>query len=315
MSTLQVIELTVLGAGQASTSAITDLARNDAPTDAGAAFDQQQAAADASDSDLSPLVGAPPPSNDPNRDAGVRLEKDMVKIWEQVDAANNGDALNVAIQQFQKWDQDTHGLTPDQYQSLTGTFWDDFVSKFKKLLDKAAQDCKKSSLNPPPQGVGPLQNMLGHAMNPPSHESQWSVLQNKMTSAFGDSVLSQAWSDLKQGICGTFLVYKPAGAIGTVCSLARPFQIKESAPFLEITMDYYPISMTMGTINVHEEFTAAHGTFDGVGTYDLEIYTPKEANIQVQWAGHYVQPGENIPDAVQKPLHYDLHSVDGADCP
>jgi hypothetical protein len=136
-----------------------------------------------------------------------------------------------------------------------------------------------------------------------------------MTSEYGDNALSQAWSALKQGMCGNFKVYKPAGASGTICSLSRNFQIKDNEAFLETTIDFWPISMTIGAVHVHQVFSPANGTFDGVGTYDLEFYTSKEANIQVQWSGQYVQPGEKIPNAVQKPLHYDLQNVKAATCP
>ncbi len=312
--TLPVIELTVLGVGQGSTSAITDLAKNDAPTDPGAAADQQQAAANASQDDLMPLVNNNPPPNTGNP-AAVREEKEVVQIWEQIQQATTGDQLDAAMQQFQKWQDASRGLADDAKKSLVETTLEDTASQFKKMLDKAAQDCKKSSVNSPPYGIGPLQGMLQNTMSPPSSGSVWDQLQNKMTSEYGDNVLNEAWSNLKQGVCGNFIVYKPAGSSGTICSLSRHFTIEESAPLVNITIDFYPISMTMGAVYVHEEFKAARGVFDGTGNYDLEFYTPKEANIQVSWAGHYVQPGMNIPNAVQKPLHYDLKNVIATDCP
>jgi hypothetical protein len=315
--TLPVIELRGNGIGQGSTGAITDLARNDPPTDASAAVEQQQAAADASDNNLvAPLVGAPPPSNDPNRDAAVRLEKDMVKIWEEIDKANDGDALEAAMQQFREWDRDTHGLTPDQYASLTSTFWDDLTSKFMKLLDKAAEDCKNSSGTPPPVGVVPLQGMLDKTLNPPSSDSQWSVFKSKMTSSFGEDVLGKAWFNLKQGVCGSFNVIKPIGAEGTICSLARPFTTTEKAPGGIVTnVEYFPLSMTKGLVHVHMTIAAMGASFTGVGPYEVVFYSPTEANIQIEWTGVYSQPGITIPAAKQPPIHYDIGHIIAPDCP
>jgi hypothetical protein len=313
--TLPVIVLGANGVGQGSTGAITDLAKNDPPTDASAAADQQQAAAEAYQDDLAPLVGAPPPSNDLNRDAAVRSEKDMVKIWEQIDEANDGEALDTAMQQFQKWDQDTHGLTPDQYQSLTSTFWDDMTSKFMKLLEKAAEDCKNSSGTPPPSGIVPFQTMVDHALNPPTNDSQWSVFKSKMTSAFGESVLGQAWFNLKQGVCGSYKVVKPFGAEGLICSLARPFNITEKTPVSDTKIEFFPLTMTKGLVHVHMTLAGAQATFTGVGPYEVVFYSPKEANIQVEWYGVYQQPGLMLPAAKQPPLHYDLQNTLAVDCP
>jgi len=315
--TLPVIELHGNGVGQGSTDVITDMARNNPPTDAGAAADQQQAAADTYQDILAPLVGVPPPSREDNR-AARRLESELVNIVEQIQAANDGDTLDAAMKQFQKWQEGTQALTPDQIRSLENIFWDEMTSKFLELLDKAAEDCQKSTGNPPPSGIGPLQRMLQNAMNPPSSASQWSVLQNKMTSAYGDDVLSQAWSDLKQGVCGSFEAWKPPGTSGIICSLGRPFKITMVFMVEKTEVEFFPETMTKGLLRARMVIKTEDGdaTWNGFGTYTVEFYSPTDANIALEWTGVLSVPGDPIyPAAKMRTLHYDLQHVITPDCP
>jgi hypothetical protein len=312
--TLPVIELTGHGAGQGSTSAITDLARNNAPSDAGAAADQRQAAADAYQDDLAPLVlpnGNPPPNtSDP---AATRLEKELVNIVEQVDVANDGDALGAAMKQFQKWQEGTEPLTPDAYGSLADLFWDHLTSKFMELLDKAAKDCEESSGNPPPSGIGPLQQMIDSAMNPPSISSQWSVLKSKMASAYGEYVLGQAWFNLKQGVCGSFQGWRPEGVSGIVCSLVRPFKLEMREPASDHFVEFFPETMTKGF--AHVRMTGAAMLFTGFGRYSVEFFSPTDANIKLTWTGTATFGGRiQLPNETET-IRFDLQHVIAPDCP
>ena len=150
--TLQVVKLAVLGAGQGSADAITNLGRNNAPADAEGAVGQQQAVMDSEGFELSRLE---PVHDTGAKDAARRLEGELGKIEDQIRTASDGDALGAAMTQFDKWQAGTKPLTADEYRQMTELFWEMMTDKLKELLDKAAKDCQDKN-GPPPQGAGSI---------------------------------------------------------------------------------------------------------------------------------------------------------------
>lgn len=305
--TIPIIELMVHGVGQGSTSAIADLARNNAPADAGAAVEQQQAAADAD------LAGLPLIHNDTgNKDAARRLEGELAKIEDQIREASDGDALGAAMKEFEKWQKDTAALTPSEYSQLTDFFWEMMTGKLKDLLDKATEECKKST-GVPPAGVGQLQQILESTLNPPSSGSDWSILQNKMTSAYGTDVLTKAWSDLKNGVCGPYKEIGNAGYTGKICSLARPFTLNNSFGG-SIVVTFIPVVVSRGIVHVTQHITANRAFTDTFGTYDVEFQPNGEAFLHYLYSGILYVPGEpGIPFSTHKD-QVDIKRTDDPSC-
>jgi len=256
---LPVGELNVRGVGQASPTNVSKLLKDHAPTGAGDALEQEWAAEDIVEEELTPLDNSIKGVEDPARAKAFDLIKGFYN-------AENCTQLDSQIALFQIWMNSRAyvGLRDDERSRDTRQVWDELADKAKEILEKASTACEKSSgSGGSAPTVSPCAKALLEKITTPLQTGSgfWDVLKDKMANKLSDSELQSIKDNLEKCMPKAYLMSgSHFGLAGTACDITKPFTLKGL-----VTMDFTPANASSGT------FTYEKGPFNasGGGTYTI----------------------------------------------
>jgi hypothetical protein len=271
-----VLEFYGIGVGQGSAASAGNLVQNNAPSDAGAAMDQKQAAALAEVDDLAPL----PKVGD------VAASISSSAIQSQIINADDCGSIKSAIISFQKWrGSSEYNLSqfPDQVKNSDKAIIDILADKVKDIIDKASEECKKSDGKGPvaTAQAGCLESIIDKIANDDRTSTRvWQDLRNKMLDKFGNQVVVDADNNFAKCLPS----YTASGGSnnyafsGTICSLRQPFKLTASGAH-QFAVDFTPTSSLSGNVAA---FASEGGCTDrGSGTYIVNLGSNGAGNITV----------------------------------
>lgn len=273
-----VLEFYGIGVGQGSAESAGNLAKNNPPTDAGAAMDQKQAIISAEGDELFPLPNLPKPTAN-QYDADASITASAVSLL--ISTAGDCGALHSAMVSFQKWrsraDFDKGGaLHPDQITATEKQIMDNLADKIKETMDKVAEGCKKPSGQEKTAAaaqVGCLQSILDKIANPPSTRSGfWGDLQSKMNNKYGSNVATDYQKKLSKCNAVAIEASGNSGGIsfsGGTCDSTQPFHINGVGNGGSWTAVLSPSGDTGGDIVYSGGGSGC--TEGGSGSYTLEM--------------------------------------------
>ena len=127
-------------------------------------------------------------------------------------------------------------------------------------------------------------------------------------------MLTKAWADLKNGVCGPYKNIGHAGYTGKICSLARPFTLNNNFGGA-IVYTFIPQSPTHGILHVVQKVDAMNGLIDAFGTYETEFLSNGEAFLHYKYSGAIYIPGEGAVPFSSHKDQVDIQRTDDPSCP
>lgn len=255
---LPVMELKVGGVGQTTEASVSDIVKNNAPSDAGDALEQKWAAEAIADDELAPL------ENTKGWKPSPRARMEAQEIAKEFANANDCGELTGLMGSFQIWRNTIHyvELTDDQRSVYTRQIWDELSDKIKEVLEKTAGDCVKSNEpGGPPSPDSPCAKALLEKIITPldTRSNFWHELKDKMENKLSDQELQDIKDKLEK--CKPKAYHIAGGHFdveGDACDITKPFTIGGG-----VVMSFTPSDASSGG------FEYSNGPFDanGGGTY------------------------------------------------
>jgi hypothetical protein len=299
---MPVMELKVGGIGQTDHKSVATFTKDHAPTDDGAALEQKWAADHTpGDPELAPL------------ESFNSVREEAYQIGKAISNAKNCAELNSQIVLFQKWrfSGSYQGLSDDKRRDYTKFIWDELTDKVKEILEKAAEDCEKSSESG--DSASPdspcAKALLEKIINPPAGTvSDFNLeLKNKLENKLSNDELQ----DIKDKLGKCKAAYRIVGGLQdwqtdtAVCDIMIPFKL--TSPIITL---YFSGGLS-GT------YQYAGGPYDAGGGRRYTILLPngvgKPGTMTGSGEGCVETPlGPACTNATEK---YDLTPLDpGAPC-
>jgi hypothetical protein len=287
-----VLEFYGIGVGQGSAASAGNLVQNNAPSDAGAAMDQKQAAALAENNDIAALP-IKTPKKIKNNQYDVEASIIAYGVQLAIAGADNCGDLQHGIVAFEKlrYLNDNkylqNALQPDKIIANEKTIMENLADKIKELIDNAGEECKKSDGKGPVATAQPgcLETILDRIAEPPSNF--YKDLQRQILNKYGNGMVADADNQLAKCLPS----YTASGGSnnyafsGTICSLRQPFKLKASGAH-QFAVDFTPTSSLSGNVAA---FASEGGCTDkGSGIYIVKVGSNGAGNITIKISGDTV---------------------------
>jgi len=213
------------GVGTVSPGRAAQISKNNAPSNAGAQAQQQQAAqhaANANEEQLAPL----PPLKDKEQLAPLpplktELLKEGSAIREQIKKADDCQKLQAAINQAAAWEAKS-GNQGSEVSSMDGKVIQDLVDKATDLFNKAREKCKKKETGAG-ASAGCLEAVRGKISK--GKGSVYNKMKQKMQSQNGQDYLGNLYGDFKYCTAYSASGGNELSFSGKIAALAEPFSL------------------------------------------------------------------------------------------
>lgn len=275
---LPVMELKGNGAGRGSAANASGLVESNPPSDAVAALDQKQAAQAAEDDDLAPLIY-------PNPYASL-LERAAFDVFNTIGKAQDCAETRSAVGSVTGWlwEAKFRNLDPAEIQRAHDTMVKDLSDKIKKVIDEAADKCKKQKGGPKksaPPGTGCAKGLIRSVAA--GSTQLFKDVQSQMIKDYGTDALNGPEGDLRA--CRKAYSVNapvPSGSVsGNICDLEQVFTLALSGE-VSGTFTFFPSNESSGRLQ--EQAEGAGVTFDGPGTYTISGTDSDSPVMQIDFA-------------------------------
>lgn len=244
---MPVVELKINGTGQSSGSNASQLVKENAPSDPGAAFQQKQAASDVVDNELTPLPNLYPSAH------GVR---EAAQIGAAIHVARNCRELNSQIASYQLLEASGYDSTAtvDQQRRNRSIVEKELKDKIKQILEEAADECEKSSEQGSPTYTdsGCAKELLNKLANPSGRF--WTNISSLMNSEISQSEAEMIKEKLDKCKRKAYFIsgdVDEAHMQGYTCDSSKPFKIGGT-----LTFEFIPTNEKFGNYTYTGPFNA-----------------------------------------------------------
>ncbi|MGB8981217.1 MAG: hypothetical protein WCC12_05030 [Anaerolineales bacterium] len=250
------------GAGNGTPPQIEELAKNNPPSDAGAAFDQKEAASLANEDDLTPL---------PKIEWLTRYNTFHRRIQEVTECHELMDAINFLQEARELKDGGTDQsirIGQDEQAMV------EVLVTTKDVLDSAGEECREKKkedgkFTNAPCGLQLIRNIAAGA------SPFYKELQTRMLETFGTDVLVDAQAKMRKCKPGYSMAGGGPGLSvnDQVCDITQEFSVRGSVYGGEITIIFTPNAAADGELPGGGEYTysgfGAGATADGKGSFTM----------------------------------------------